>query len=127
MSKEKAIRLFWRIVNPPVMLLAGFAPWWMMLETTGRRSGLTRRIPVAKGPMDGKTWWILAAHGRKALFVGNVEATPEVRVKHRGRWREGTATVHPMDPALLARFNFYARNANCAAAIDPLLVRIELG
>lgn len=126
MTKERVVRGFWRVVNPPVMLLAGLAPWWLVLETTGRRSGLARRIPIAKGPTDGATWWIVAAHGRRALWVRNVEATPHVRIRHRGRWREGTATVQSMDPALLQRFNFYARNANGAASIDPLLVRIEL-
>ena len=108
------------------MLLAGFAPWWIILETTGRRSGRPRRIPVAKGLVEGDTWWILAAHGRKAQFVRNVEATPSVRIKHLGRWRTATATVEPLDPALLSRFNFYARGANTAMAIDPLLVRVEL-
>jgi hypothetical protein len=35
--------------------------------------------------------------------------------------------VEPLDPALLSRFNFYARGANTAMAIEPLLVRVELG
>lgn len=127
MTKERAIRVFWRIVNPLVMLAAGHAPWWLVLETTGRRSGLPRRIPIARGPVDDRTHTILAAHGRRALWVRNIEANPNVRIRHRGRWREGTATLGPVDPAVLERFNFYARHANDLAAIDPLLVRIDLG
>ena len=33
--------------------LAGLAPWWVVLETKGRRTGRQRRTPLANGPFDG--------------------------------------------------------------------------
>jgi hypothetical protein len=51
---------------------------------------------------------------------------PEVRVKHRGRWRGGRGTVEPLDPARLRQFNFYARTGPRTLGIDPVLVRIDL-
>ena len=119
-------RLAWRLNPVAQRAAAGLAPWWVLLETTGRRSGLPRRVPLARGPVDGSTTWLIAVHGRKADFVRNVEAHPGVRLKLRGRWRQGTATVEPLDPAVLRRFNAYARAGPRTLGIDPLLVRIEM-
>jgi hypothetical protein len=38
-------------MNPLPLRLAGIAPWWVILETTGRRTGLPRRVPPAGGPL----------------------------------------------------------------------------
>ena len=121
---RRTAKIFWRIVNPIVMPLAGLAPWWLILETTGRKSGLTRRKPLASGPIDGDVYWLIAAHGRHADFVRNIEANPSVRLRHRRRWHEGTATILPMDPVIRKRFNFYGRSGAVIAGIDPVLVRI---
>ena len=67
--------------------------------------------------------WLLAVHGRSAGWVRNLDATPNVRLKHRGRWREATASVHPMGAVPLERFNAYARSGRLIA-MDPLLVRV---
>ena len=64
----------------------------MILETTGRRSGEPRRVPVGKA-LDGDTLWIVAEHGRRAGYVRNIEANPRVRVRAGRRWRTGTAHV----------------------------------
>jgi deazaflavin-dependent oxidoreductase (nitroreductase family) len=114
----------WRIVNPPTRLLAGIAPWWVLLETTGNKTGRVRRIPLAAGPRDGDAMWLVAVHGRQAGWVRNIEASASVRMKHRGRWRHGTATVHPMDAVPLERFNSYARSGPRLIGVDPLLVRV---
>jgi deazaflavin-dependent oxidoreductase (nitroreductase family) len=84
------------IVNPITSRLAGYVPWWALLETTGRKSGLTRRHPIANG-LDGDTFWIMAEHGRKANYVRNISANSRVRVKVGGRWRSGTAHLMPED------------------------------
>jgi deazaflavin-dependent oxidoreductase (nitroreductase family) len=117
-------KLFWRIVNPPARLLAGFAPWWLLLETVGRRTGQARRTPLATGPRDAAGMWLIASHGRHSHYVGNLIANPRVRLRYRGRWRVATASVHDLDPAVVARANPYAREA-LRLAIDPCLVRLD--
>ena len=119
-------RLFWRIVNPPSRWLAGSAPWWVLLETRGRRSGKPRSTPLARGPVDGDVVWLAAVHGRHAQWVRNLEASPEVRIKLSGRWHHAHATVHEYDEATARRFNRYARSGPRTLGIDPALVRVEL-
>ena len=118
---------FWRLLNPIVRPLAGWAPWWVLLETTGRRSGRVRVTPLASGPREADGTWLAAVHGRRAAWVLNLEAHPQVRVRHAGRWRTATAVVHPWDPQVAARFNAYARTGPKLTAIDPLLVRLTYG
>lgn len=122
--RRRLLLAWWRLVNPPTRVLAGIVPWWVLLETTGCRTGKRRVTPLATGPADGDAIWLLAVHGRRAGWVRNLEARPDVRVKHRGRWRDATATVHPMGAVPLDRFNAYAR-AGRLIADDPLLVRVS--
>jgi deazaflavin-dependent oxidoreductase (nitroreductase family) len=122
--QRRLIAAWWRIANPPTRLLAGIAPWWVLLETTGNRTGRLRRTPLATGPRDADDMWLIAVHGRHAGWVRNLEASPQVRLKHRGRWRPGTATVHPLDAVPLGRFNAYARSGPRLIGMDPLLVWI---
>jgi deazaflavin-dependent oxidoreductase (nitroreductase family) len=119
-------RTFWRIVNPPARRLAGLAPWWVLLETQGRRSGRRRTTPLARGPIDGDVIWLHSVHGRHADWVRNLEATPEVRIKLSGRWHDPHATVHEYDEAIVRRFNRYARSGPRTLGISPALVRVQL-
>lgn len=119
-------RIFWRIVNPPTRPLAGWAPWWVLLETTGRRSGQPRTTPLARGPRDGGVVWLASVHGRQAAWVRNLEAKPEVRIKLAGRWHDARASVQDYDEAFARRFNLYARTGPRTLGIDPVLVRVEL-
>ena len=114
------------MLNPLAMPLAGRVPWWVILETTGRRTGQPRRTPLARGPKQGSTTWIVAVHGEHAGFVKNIRKDPHVRVRMSGRWHDATAHVGPMDPAIVSRFNLYARTGPRTLGIDPLLVRIDL-
>jgi deazaflavin-dependent oxidoreductase (nitroreductase family) len=117
----------WRVFNPLALRFgAGRAPWWVILETTGRRTGRAIHTPLARGPMTDTTLWLVSVHGRQANFVRNLVAEPRVRVKHRGRWRAGDASVEPLDPARLAQFNLYARSGPRTLGIDPVLVKVEL-
>jgi deazaflavin-dependent oxidoreductase (nitroreductase family) len=113
-------------MNPLAMPLAGRVPWWVILETRGRRTGQPRRTPLARGPKEGTTTWIVAVHGEHAGFVKNIREEPRVRVQMSGRWYGGTAHVGPMDPAIVRRFNLYARTGPRTLGIDPMLIRIEL-
>jgi deazaflavin-dependent oxidoreductase (nitroreductase family) len=118
-------RLVW-VMNPVAVRLAGLAPWWVVLETTGRKSGEPRRVPLARGPVVGKTTWLIAVHGTHAAFVKNLMAHPDVRIRIRRTWISGRAAVEPMDSAKLSEFSIYARTGPRTIGIDPVLVRIDL-
>ena len=116
---------FWRLMNPPARALAGIAPFWVVLETTGRRTGKPRQTPLARGPVDDGTTWLIAVHGRHSAWVKNAEADPRIRLRLRGRWRTGRATVEPWDAEKVERFNVYARLGPATLGIDPALVRVD--
>src|SRR5438045_9374541 len=75
---RKVATRFWKIVNPIALPFAGFAPWWILVETTGRKTGKARRVPLARGPIDGTAYLIDAVHGHQAAWVRNIEANPSV-------------------------------------------------
>jgi deazaflavin-dependent oxidoreductase (nitroreductase family) len=84
-----------RVFNPIVIAAARAGlptPSVVILETTGRRSGTPRRVPVTR-LVEGDTLWIVTEHGRRAGYVRNIEANPRVRVRVGRRWRTGTARV----------------------------------
>src|ERR1051325_10233516 len=86
-----------RLVNPVMRRIVdrGLASkTHALLETTGRKSGLPRRVPVGNG-LRGSHFWIVTEHGRGADYVKNIEQNPRVRVKAAGRWHEGTAHLLP--------------------------------
>ena len=125
--RRRFLLAVWRVMNPVARRLAGIAPWWVVVETTGRRSGKPRPTPLARGPLEGGTLWLIAVHGRHSAWVRNLEATPDVRVKLRRRWRPGRAFVELLDPERLGSFGVYARLGPRTVGIDPMLVRVELG
>ena len=100
---------FWSIVNPLVRPLAGIMPWWLLLETTGHKSGLKRVTPFANGPIDDGVLQLISVHGARAAFALNIAADPRVRVKRRGRWLTGTAEIVPMDESVVRRFSAYGK------------------
>src|SRR4051794_8173438 len=126
-SRFASVRLLNPLMRPA--LEAGLVPrGWALLETTGRRSGQPRRVPVGDG-LRGAQFWIVAEHGRSADYVRNIERDPGVRVKVRGRWRTGTAHVLPDDDprALLRSLKRPLNDAGLRAmASDMLVVRIDL-
>jgi deazaflavin-dependent oxidoreductase (nitroreductase family) len=124
--KRSLMLVVWRIINPPNRLLAGVAPWWVLIETVGRRTGQQRRTPLARGPLDGDTTWLISVHGRHASWVKNLEDSPTVRLRIKGRWRTGRASVVRYDPEIIRRFNRYARSGPVTVGFDPALIRIDL-
>jgi deazaflavin-dependent oxidoreductase (nitroreductase family) len=128
------------LLNPPVKFLfaIGIAPpGRVLLETTGRKTGKSRRTPVGIG-LVGKQFWIVAEHGKNAAYVRNVIDNPKVRLKlregMRARWHSGTAHVLPEDDAR-ERQRWLAKevpgSASNAAAVrffgtQLLTVRIDL-
>lgn len=101
------------------------------LETTGRRSGLPRTVPVA-ATFDDDGAWIVSQHGRRSGWAINVAADPAVRILQGETWRAGVGEFRPDDDAI-ARMRTFAPNAALAGvttsafralASDPISVRI---
>ena len=119
-----------KLLNPVMRraLETGLLPGWALLETTGRRSGQPRRVPVGDG-LRGAHFWIVAEHGRHAAYVRNIEQNPRVRVKVRRRWLEGTAHLLPDDDPR-ARLRMLRRPWNDiglrAMASEMLVVRVDV-
>jgi len=96
--KHQVVHLLQKyVLNPPIKLsfaLGIVPPGYALLETVGRKTGKPRRTPVGNG-LVGERFWIVAEHGRKSGYVGNMASNPRVRLKVRvglrARWYEGTA------------------------------------
>jgi deazaflavin-dependent oxidoreductase (nitroreductase family) len=106
--KRKVVRWVQRyLLNPPTRLAvwAGLVPGYVLVETTGRRTG-KRRVTVVGMLRDGATGWVVAEQGRHAGYVRNLSAQPAVRVRIGRRWRSARAQVVADDDvsARLARF-----------------------
>src|SRR4051794_21395569 len=86
-----------RFANPLMrtLLERGLAPkTHALLETTGRKSGLPRRVPVGNG-LRGGEFWIVTEHGYAADYVKNIQKEPRVRVKIGRHWLKGSAHILP--------------------------------
>jgi deazaflavin-dependent oxidoreductase (nitroreductase family) len=119
------------VVNPFMrpLLERGIAPrTHALLETTGRKSGLPRHVPVGNG-LRGNVFWIVAEHGSHADYVRNIQQDPRVRVKLGRQWRSGTAHILP-DEDPRARMRLLRRPVNDAmirmVGSEPLVLRIDL-
>ena len=119
-----------RIVNPivrPLLARGLFPPTQALLETTGRRSGEPRHVPVGNGLRGGK-FWIVTEHGWAADYVRNIQADPRVRVKLGARWHDGRATITDDDPE--AKLRELGRPVNDtllkAVGTQQLVIRVDL-
>ena len=124
--KRAVVMVMWRVMNPLARRLAGIAPFWVVLETAGRRTGRARHTPLARGPIDGRTAWLISVHGAHATFARNIAADPRVRLRMRRRWYEGRAELTDLDPDVLRRFSRYSRAGPATIGIEPKLVKVEL-
>jgi deazaflavin-dependent oxidoreductase (nitroreductase family) len=115
------------VANPIVEHVAGFVPWWALLETTGRKSGKPRRNPVGN-ELKGNPFWIFADHGHDAEYVKNIKANPRVRVRVEGQWRSGTAHLMPDDDPIARQKQLSPLNAAIVRVVGTnlLTVRIDL-
>lgn len=120
-----------RLVNPvvrPLIERGLFPHTHALLETTGRRSGVPRRVPVGNG-LRGDAFWIVTEHGHSADYVKNIQADPRVRVKVGTRCRSGTARILPDDDPR-ARMRALGRPVNDTAlrmvGTQHLTVRVDL-
>jgi len=120
-----------KLVNPivrPLLERGLFPQTQALLETTGRRSGQLRRVPVGNG-LRGTQFWIVTEHGWGADYVKNIQKDPRVRVKVGRRLYIGTAYILPDDDPL-ERLRWLRRPANDlllrAVGTEQLTVRVDL-
>jgi deazaflavin-dependent oxidoreductase (nitroreductase family) len=139
---DRPVKRRWEILigrytaNPLMrgMFKIGITPPGMALvETVGRRTGVTRHTPVVCSP-DGETLWLIAQHGSHAGWVKNLQASPRVRVRLGRHWRTGSAELLP-DDDVKARIATFAATAVGKAITSaafralesqPVTVRIQL-
>ncbi|MFC4125072.1 nitroreductase family deazaflavin-dependent oxidoreductase [Nocardia rhizosphaerae] len=78
------------------------------LETTGRKSGELRVVPVSVS-FDDTGAWVISQHGTRSGWAANIGAEPKVRVRQGDRWRSGVAELRP-DDDVVARARGFAPN-----------------
>jgi len=127
LSKAMTVKL----VNPVVrgLLERGLFPkTHALLETTGRKSGQPRRVPLGNG-LRGHEFWIVTEHGNSAAYVKNIRKDPRVRVKVGRTWRSGTAHILE-DDDVEARLRMLRRPVNDAlvraVGTEHITIRIDL-
>ena len=123
MVKRQLVDRAHRIFNP----IARHLPGQILLETTGRVSGESRRTPIG-GKVVGDVLWFVSMNGEAADYVRNIKANNAVRVRIKGRWRAGTAHLLPDDDAYSrnSQLSLINRTANLRLGTDLLTIRIDL-
>jgi deazaflavin-dependent oxidoreductase (nitroreductase family) len=141
-TRDAAVRKFRReriigryLANPTVALLGRLGirtTFATDLETTGRKSGEGRRVPVSAN-FDDAGAWVISQHGRRSGWALNITADPKVLIRQRNRWRAGVARFEPEDdPAV--RASTFATSRLLAPVVratfralqsDPISVRID--
>ncbi|WP_406109396.1 nitroreductase family deazaflavin-dependent oxidoreductase [Streptomyces sp. NBC_01003] len=122
--KFRAVTWFQRRIGNPLL---SRLPSQILLETTGRTSGLPRRTPVG-GRMVGREFWWVSEYGDKSQYVRNIQADPKIRVRIKGRWHTGTAHLLPDDDARarLKRLPRYNSAAVRTLGTNLLTMRADL-
>jgi deazaflavin-dependent oxidoreductase (nitroreductase family) len=130
MQKRRRVRWIQRyLVNPPakVAVWCGLVPGFVLVETTGRRSGKRRRNVVGMHT-EGDIGWVVAEHGRHAGYVRNLEANPGVRIRIHRRWRPAHARIVDDDDPQV-RLSSFERRAHESAVrrfgTDLLTIQFE--
>jgi deazaflavin-dependent oxidoreductase (nitroreductase family) len=122
--KRHRVSVFHKYVANPVNR---HLPTQVVLETTGRKSGLPRRVPVGGRLVDGK-FWMVSDHGQESDYVRNIQHNSEVRLRIRGRWRSGVAHLMHSDDAKARLRSLPRLNSAMVRALGTnlLTVRIDL-
>ena len=112
-----------RVFNP----LSRRQPKQVLLETTGRSSGLTRLTPVG-GQREGEHFWLVSEFGDKSHYVRNIQVNPAVRVRIDGTWHEGIAHPLPEDDPQARLKTLPSVNSSVVRAFGTnlLTIRVDL-
>jgi deazaflavin-dependent oxidoreductase (nitroreductase family) len=87
------------VTNRLTMPIAGWAPWFGVLEHVGRRSGVVRRTPLNVFRAGADRWVVALTYGPGVQWLRNVEAAGGCRICIRGRWRQLDEPRRFVDPA----------------------------
>jgi deazaflavin-dependent oxidoreductase (nitroreductase family) len=111
-----------------VLTYLGLLRHHAVLETTGRRTGRTRRTVVGIARQPDSVLWIIAEHGHRAGYVRNLDAQPNVRIHLRRRWQPGAARLIDNDDidAHLQHFTPQHPNVLRRFGTAPTTVRVDL-
>ncbi|MFV8048131.1 nitroreductase/quinone reductase family protein [Mycobacterium sp. 48b] len=125
--RERALGRY--LLNPSVALLAKLGVRTALaseLETTGRRTGQLRRVPVSV-QFDATGAWVICQQGTRSGWGSNIAANPNVRVRQGNRWRPGVAQFRPDDDVVARGRKFGAIGARVVKALEttPVSVRID--
>lgn len=114
-------------MNAAAARVADHLPGSAPIETLERSTGLPRRTRVGGAP-DRNTFWVVADPASHADCVGDLEATPLVRLRIGGRWRTGTAQVLRDGHVRLRlrRVNWSTTAALRLCGTAPTVVRVDL-
>ena len=141
-TRDAAVRKFRReriigryLANPTVALLSRLGirtTFATDMETTGRKSGERRRVPVSAN-FDDAGAWVISQHGRRSGWALNITADPKVLIRQRNRWRAGVARFEPDDDPAVRASTFATlrllapvlRATFRALQSDPISVRID--
>jgi deazaflavin-dependent oxidoreductase (nitroreductase family) len=74
------------VTNRLTRPVAGWLPWFGVLEHVGRRSGVVRRTPLNVFHVGGDRWVVALTYGPDVQWLRNIEAAGECRMLIRGRW-----------------------------------------
>ena len=112
-----------RIANPVMRRM----PTQTLLETTGRKSGEPRRTPLG-GKLVADQFWFVSEFGEQSQYIRNIKADPRVRVRLRGKWRDGIAHLLPDDdPHARLREQSHLNSFGVRTfGTDLLTVRVDL-
>ena len=130
-TKQRRVCLVQRwLLNPPMRVLTylGLLRHHAVLETTGRRTGRSRRTVVGIARQPDSVLWIVAEHGRRAGYVRNLNAEPNVRIHIGRRWQRGAARLVESDDidARLQRFTPQHINVIRRFGTELATVRVDL-
>lgn len=133
---EKTLRKFQReraigryALNPAVQALGKLGLRTALateLETTGRKSGQARRVPVS-AQFDDHGAWVISQHGTRSGWGRNIVDNPNVRIHQGNRWRRGVATFRPDDDVVARGRKFGRVGAKVVKTLEttPVSVRID--
>ncbi|MCW4353758.1 nitroreductase family deazaflavin-dependent oxidoreductase [Hoyosella sp. YIM 151337] len=94
---ERAVGRY--VANPAVRVLNNLGLRTSLateIETTGRKTGALRRVPVS-AVFDRDGAWVISQHGKRSGWGLNITANPAVRIRQGNRWRTGVAKFQPDD------------------------------
>jgi deazaflavin-dependent oxidoreductase (nitroreductase family) len=125
--RERALGRY--LLNPTVTVLARLGLRTALaseLETTGRKTGQLRRVPVS-AQFDTTGAWVICQHGMRSGWGSNISANPNVLLRQGNRWRTGVAQFRPDDDVVARGRKFGVIGARVVKALEtsPVSVRID--